>query len=105
MKRIVWSLLIGLLLLSLAAFGVVGWIGSERALRPGYPHYKWNLATFPDLHPETILAIAADKITLSGRFFRGNRPSLIILASGYGDTQDQMLPIAEFLHQAGFGVV
>jgi uncharacterized protein len=99
------SVLIGLVLLSLGAFAVVGWIGSERALRPGYPHYKWNLATFPDLLPETILAKATDKITLSGRFFRGNRPSLIILASGYGDTQDQMLPIAEFLHHAGFGVV
>jgi uncharacterized protein len=105
MKRILRSLLIGFVLLSLGTLGVVGWIGSERALRPGYPHYKWNLATFPDLRPETIRAIAADKITLSGRFFRGNRPSLIILASGYGDTQDQMLPIAEFLHRAGFGVV
>ena len=105
MKRILWSLLIGFVLLSLAAFGIVGWIGSERALRPGYPHYKWNLATFPDLHPEPIRAIAADKITLSGRFFRGDRRSLIILASGYGDTQDQMLPIAEFLHRDGFSVV
>lgn len=105
MKRILWSLLIGFLLLSLGILGVVGWIGSERALRPGYPHYKWNLATFPDLHPETLQTIAADKITLRGRFFRGDRPSLIILTSGYGDTQDQMLPIAEFLHRAGFGVV
>ncbi len=105
MKRIFWSLLIGLLLLSVGALGVVGWIGSERALRPGYPRYKWNLATFPDLHPEAIRTVAADKTALSGRFFRGNRPALIILMSGYGDTQDQMLPIAEFLHHAGFGVL
>ena len=105
MKRILWSLLVGLLLLSAGVLGVVGWIGSERALHPGYPHYKWNLATFPDLHPEPIRAIAADKIALSGRFFRGNRPSLIILMSGYGDMEDQMLPIAEFLHRAGFGVM
>ena len=48
---------------------------------------------------------AADKILLDGRFFRGDQPSLVILASGYGDTQDQMLSIAEFLHQAGFSVV
>jgi alpha-beta hydrolase superfamily lysophospholipase len=30
---------------------------------------------------------------------------LVILASGYGDTQDQMLSIAEFLHHAGFSVL
>ncbi len=105
MKRILWSLAVGFVLLSLAAFGVVGWIGSERALRPGYPHYKWNLGMFPDLRPEPIRATASDKIALSGRLFRGNGTSLIILMSGYGDTQDQMLPIAEFLHQAGFGVL
>ena len=29
----------------------------------------------------------------------------MILVSGYGDTQDQMLPFAEFLHQAEFNVM
>jgi hypothetical protein len=29
----------------------------------------------------------------------------VILASGYGETQDQMLSIAEFLHRAGFSVL
>src|SRR5262249_15957319 len=31
--------------------------------------------------------------------------SLIILANGYGDTQDQVLPFANFLHSAGFNVL
>jgi fermentation-respiration switch protein FrsA (DUF1100 family) len=96
---------LGLLLVSLVIVAAVGWIGSERALIPGYRPYKWSLATFPDLHPEQIQVRAGDGITLNGRFFRGTRPSLVILASGYGDTQDQMLPIGEFLHQAGFNVL
>ena len=105
MKKIVLSCAFGIICFSLVALGALGWVGSERALHPAYHRYEWSLATYPDLHPEHIQVLAADKILLDGRFFRGDRPSLVILASGYGDTQDQMLSIAEFLHQAGFGVV
>src|SRR5271156_566153 len=93
------------LVLILAILGAVGWVGSERALHPAYRSYKWSLATFPDLSPEQIQVRSADNLLLDGRFFPGAHPSLIILASGYGDTQDQMLSIAEFLHRAGFSVL
>jgi uncharacterized protein len=92
-------------LLSLIAFGAIGWVGSERALHPAYPRYRWNLASYPDLQPDGIHVRAVDDVFLDGRFFRGASPSLVILVSGYGDTQDQMLPFAEFLHQAGFNVL
>ena len=98
-----WSF--GALLLVLAVLGTVGWIGSERALHPGYQHYDWSLDTFPDLHPEHIHVRGADNVLLDGLFFPGDRPSLVILASGYGDTQVQMFSIAEFLHHAGFSVL
>jgi uncharacterized protein len=104
MRKLLKASALCLLALSLAALGIIGWIGSERALHPGYHPYKWSLATYPDLHPEQIQVRTSDKVTLDGRFFRGARPSVVILASGYGDTQDQMLPITEFLHQAGFNV-
>src|SRR5580704_6491307 len=104
MRRAILFCTLGLLLL-LGAFGVIGWFASERALHPAYPRYKWTLATYPDLHPEPIHVPAAGGILIEGRWFSGDLPSLVILASGYGDTQDQMLPFAEFLHQAGFGVV
>lgn len=104
-RRVIWSVVIGILLLAVAGLGAVSWIGSERALHPGYYHYDWSLATFPDLHPEHLDVRGADNVFLDGRFIRGDRPSLVILASGYGDTQDQMLSIAEFLHHAGFGVL
>jgi fermentation-respiration switch protein FrsA (DUF1100 family) len=105
MRRTLTWWAIGLLLFSAATLGIVGWIGSERALHPGYHQYRWSVATFPDLHPEHIQVRSADNVTLDGRFFRGDRRSLVILANGYGDTQDQMLSIAEFLHQAGFGIL
>jgi fermentation-respiration switch protein FrsA (DUF1100 family) len=105
MKRIILSVLAGLLFLSLLAFGAIGWVGSERALHPAYRKYDWTLATYPDLRPEPIHVRTADNIILEGRFFPGDRKSLVILASGYGDTQDQMLSIGEFLHQAGFSVL
>jgi uncharacterized protein len=104
-RRIALWCLAGLVLLSLVSLGVIGWIGSERAVHPAYGRYQWSLNTFPDLHPEHIQVRSVDNIVLDGRFFRGDRPALIILASGYGDTQDQMLQIAEFLHQAGFSVL
>ncbi len=93
------------LVLSMACLGTIGWVGSERALHPGYEHYEWSLDTFPDLHPEHIHVRSACSILLDGLFFRGARPSLVILVSGYGDTQEQMLSIAEFLHHAGFSVL
>lgn len=88
--------------LSIAILGGVGWVGSERALHPHYYHYNWTVESFPDLHPEAITVHTTTGVALKGRFFPGARRALIILASGYGDTQDQMLPYAEFLHRAGF---
>ena len=85
-------------------FGTVGWIGSERALRPHYYHYQQSLASFPDLHEEPVRFHSSTGIDLVGRWFRGTNRSTILLANGYGDTQDQMLPIADFLHRAGFNV-
>jgi dipeptidyl aminopeptidase/acylaminoacyl peptidase len=105
LRRItLWSVA-GIVLLSLASLGAIGWVGSERALHPEYHRYEWSLATFPDLDPEHIQVRSFDGVLLDGRFFRGAHSSLVILASGYGDTQDQMLSIAEFLHRAGFSVL
>jgi uncharacterized protein len=105
LRKIALWCVAGLVLLSLVSLGAIGWVGSERALHPDYRRYQWSLATFPDLEPEHIQVRSVDGVLLDGRFFRGTHPSLIILASGYGDTQDQMLSIAEFLHHAGFSVL
>lgn len=93
MKPAILSGSLGLLFLSLTASVVIAWVGFERALHPACPPYEWNLAC----------ALPTKPFSMAG--FSGGRRSLVILASGYGDTQDQMLPIAEFLHQAGFNVL
>jgi uncharacterized protein len=105
LRRITLWCIAGLVVVSLASFGAIGWVGSERALHPEYHRYEWSLATFPDLDHESIQIRTADNVLLYGRFFPGAHSSLVILASGYGDTQDQMLSIAEFLHSAGFSVL
>jgi dipeptidyl aminopeptidase/acylaminoacyl peptidase len=99
-----WGLIL-LCVSALVVLGGIGWVGSERALRPKYYQYNWALASFPNLHPEQIRVQSTTGVELLGRFFAGTGRSLVILANGYGDTQDQMLPFADFLHQAGFNVL
>jgi fermentation-respiration switch protein FrsA (DUF1100 family) len=104
-RRLVLRLILLFFLLALVAVGAIGWVGSERALHPGYYHYQWSLGSYPDLRAEPIETRSSTGIDLRGRFFAGSSHALIVLVSGYGDTQDQMLPFAEFLHRAGFSTL
>ena len=103
-KLAVWILTL-LCATALLVLGLVGWIGSERALNPHYYKYKWSLDTFPDLHPQRIKIHSKTGVNLTGRFFAGDGKATVLLASGYGDTEDQMLPFAEFLHHGGYNVL
>jgi uncharacterized protein len=94
-----------LVALSILVLGGVGWVGSERALHPHYYHYKWSLSSYPDLKAENIKIHSSTGVVLYGRYFPAQRHALIILASGYGDTQEQMLPFADFLHRAGLSTM
>ena len=89
--------------------GAVGWVGSERAIHPKAAHYKWSLADYPDLHPQEVRFSSRTHITVAARFIPSEQPGArrasIVLSHGYGDNQEQMLPWAEFLHQAGFGIL
>jgi len=104
-RKIAVRTLVLLCILIVIVLGVVGWIGSERALRPHYYTYRWSLATYSDLHPEAVKIHSRTGVTLTGRFFPSSGPATVLLASGYGDTQDQMLPFAEFLHRDGYNVL
>jgi uncharacterized protein len=103
-RKLLLRFLLPLCLLALVLLGGVGWIGSERAIHPHYYHYRSTLADFPDLHPQPVHFSSSTGITLSGRFFAGAGKTTIVLANGYGDTEQQMLPIADFLHKGGFSV-
>ena len=43
-------------------------------------------------------------VKLSGRLFRGRSRATIVLLHGYGGNQDEMLPVADRLHDAGYTV-
>ena len=82
----------------------VGWYASGRAIHPKQNAYDWTLSDYPALVPTSVRFKTRDGVTLAGRFFPGKSRSTIILSHGYGDSQDQMLLWADFLHAAGFSV-
>jgi fermentation-respiration switch protein FrsA (DUF1100 family) len=104
LQRQVRTVFLVLAALVSTVLGVAGWIGSERAIHPPARHYAWRLADYPDLRPQTIGFDSRTHVAIAGSFFPGSRRTTIVLSHGYGDNQEQMLPYAEFLHQAGFTV-
>ena len=102
--RYVKRISVVVVILAGAVLGGVGWVGSERALHPQSHGYKWSLADYPALQAERVTFRGGDGTALAGTFFRGETARTIVLSHGYGDNQVQMLPYADFLHQAGFTV-
>lgn len=86
-----------------AVFGL-GWDASGKAIHPGAATYAWTAADYPSLVAEDVTVDSRTGATLSGRFFPGRTQAAIVLVHGYGGNQDEMLPVADALHQAGFSV-
>jgi len=93
-----------LLILAAAALLGLGWNASNRALHPGPTGYAWKLDDYPGLEPEQVTVESSTGATLAGRFFKGQTSRTIVLLHGYGGNQDEMLPVADELHEAGYGV-
>ena len=90
--------------LVLAAIFGLGWDASGKAIHPGAGDYAWELAEYPRLVAEDVALESRTGASLSGRFFEGRTQAAIVLVHGYGGNQDEMLPIADELHEAGFSV-
>ena len=103
-RIITWSLF-SVALLIVVIVGTVGWIASDRALGPEIGTTPWSLADYPELQPEEISFDSQTGVTLSGRFFPGEHDGGVILLHGFSQLQDQMLPIASILNDAGFNVL
>lgn len=93
-----------LVALVLGALFALGWDASGNAIHPGSGSYAWTRADYPKLVAEEVVVESRTGATLSGRFFEGRTPATIILVHGYGGNQDEMLPAADELHEAGFTV-
>jgi dipeptidyl aminopeptidase/acylaminoacyl peptidase len=102
--RIGLALLAVALLATLSVLGGVGWVGSERALHQPDKVYPWRVADYPGLRPERVTVSGSGGITLAGTFFPGRSRAIIVVSHGYGNDQDEVLPLAAFLQRAGYGV-
>lgn len=97
--KIALAVVVLLLLVAAAGLTALAWRASSRAMHPGPPQYAWSLAGYPELKPEEVSVK-----TLAGRLFPGRERATIVLTHGYGGSQDEMLPVADALHRAGFTV-
>jgi uncharacterized protein len=90
--------------LVLGVLFALGWDASGNAIHPGSGSYAWTRADYRKLVAEEVVVESRTGATLSGRFFKGRTPATIILVHGYSGNQDEMLPLADELHEAGFTV-
>lgn len=86
-----------------AAFSVA-WRSSSRAMHPPTATYAWSLDDYSGLRPEDVTVESSTGTRLAGRFFPGRSGATIIITHGYGGTQDELLPVANALHEGGFSV-
>jgi len=104
LRRIAIGLVSAILIVVVAALGIVGWIGSERAIHRPQNIYSWTLADYPNLRAEPVTIQSRTGVALAGRFFPGTSRTTIIISHGFGDNQDQLLPWADFLNRAGYSL-
>src|SRR5207302_3968815 len=97
------AVLVRLLLVAGALLGL-GWKASGHAMHPGAPAYPWAVGDFPNLDGKEVTVTSRTGVELAGRFFAGRSRATIILSHGYGGNRDEMLPVANSLHDAGFSV-
>ena len=93
-----------LILLVPGALLWLGWDASGRAIHPAQSEYLWKQTDFPELVADEVLVEASTGAKLSGRLFRGRSRATVVLLHGYGGNQDEMLPVADRLHDAGYTV-
>src|SRR4051794_31911586 len=94
---------IPVVLLFVGGLAGLGWKTSSSAIHPTPGQQLWQLADYPRLLPEKIV-VRTKGASLAARFFVGRSRATIVLSHGYGGNQDELLPIAGALHDAGFSV-
>ncbi len=85
----------------------LAWRASDALMDFPPAHYAWGLQSYPALArvAEPLTVHSRTGVVLTGRFFPGRSEATIVLSHGYGGDEDEMLPVANMLHAAGFTVV
>ena len=99
-------LLIALSIIAKAGLLVVSWFISERVLHPPTKVEDHTLDDF-DLPAREVTFLSRDGTKLAGWYIpAGDAPSPgIVLSHGHGRSRAELLPHANFLHQAGYAIL
>ena len=100
-------MIVALLVIGVGGIFAQGWRAASAQMYGPASHYPWTLADYPALaRVESPFEVhSSTGVTLVGRFFRGRYGATIVLSHGYLGDQDELLPVANMLHAAGFTVV
>lgn len=107
-RRTLALVLGGIVALKLAVLGIVGWIGSERAIHPRRIQEEQDLPDYDFAGvAQTVRFPSLDGTSLAGWFIPAGqaRAAAVILLHGYGNSRPQLLPHADYLHRAGYHVL
>ncbi|MCH7699740.1 MAG: alpha/beta fold hydrolase [Chloroflexi bacterium] len=101
-----FRLLVALSIIAKAGLLAVSWIISERVLHPPRKAEDHTLDDF-DLPAREVMFLSRDGTRLAGWYVpAGGAPSPgIVLSHGHGRSRAELLPHANFLHQAGYTVL
>jgi esterase/lipase len=89
------------------AYVGLAWRSTNELMHGPPAYYAWSLQSYPALArvAEPLIVHSRTGVTLVGRFFPGRSDATIVMSHGYGADEDEMLPVANMLHAAGFTVV
>jgi fermentation-respiration switch protein FrsA (DUF1100 family) len=103
-RKVIQYFLVFCIVITLTVIVIISWIGCDRALHPETEESPYKLSQF-NLPVEKVHFKTRDNLTLAGWFIPGARRATIILVHGRSSTRLDMLPHADYLHNAGFSVL
>jgi dipeptidyl aminopeptidase/acylaminoacyl peptidase len=103
MRRLVAGLAGAVALLGCAGLWLV-WKASSSAIHPAPGQMPWSVKDWSGLSPREVTVESETGVSLAGRFFAGDDRATVVISHGYGGNQDEMLPVVDALHRAGFSV-
>ncbi|MEX2236761.1 MAG: alpha/beta fold hydrolase [Dehalococcoidia bacterium] len=91
----------GAVVVGLLALAIIGWFGSEKALKPP-PYAEAESFAALAINPEEVTFPSKDGLRLNGYYLSGTNGAGLVLCHGYGRSHEEMIPHAAYLNREGF---